>query len=354
MTDTVVSHHSSGFIPHLHAFRGFAIVNIVAAHAFGSQLYVAGGAGSVSYINAISESLFHDSTIYFTLISGLLFAMVLRDRGWTRFFSRKFYNVFTPYVLITTLLTLYAIFRGGQGSEVTEIINRVIVNILTGGAMYHLWYIPVLLCLYVMTPFIVFAKEREFMQRGLWLVILLPLYVSREWSWPDFSWQTVVYFSGAYAAGIVIGYRYEEACAYFWRMKNIIFGVAVVSTMLLIMLYLTRNGRGGDFSFRETVFYIQKLSLSVVVILLFRRFENRIPVWLGRLATYSFSIYFLHAVVMAEMGSLVRAAFKLPHSVAAIVGSGLIYLVLSLALSILVTYGVKSLTGKWSRRLIGA
>ena len=75
----------------------------------------------VTVLSAVSESLFHDSTIYFALISGLLFS-ALQSRGWSAFCSNKLANVISPYVVMTLLFTWYGMTRniGSRHSKVTE------------------------------------------------------------------------------------------------------------------------------------------------------------------------------------------------------------------------------------------
>ena len=59
------SRASPQFIPHLHAFRGFAILNIVAAHSWGLLYYLSDGPTGpvgVRVVRLLSKVLFHDST----------------------------------------------------------------------------------------------------------------------------------------------------------------------------------------------------------------------------------------------------------------------------------------------------
>ena len=100
------------FIRPLHAFRGFAILNIVAVHAWSGQLSCIRDAEpsiGVSLLDAVNETLFHDSTLYFALISGLLFSLVLQPRGWTAFFKSKLHHVIAPYIVMTMAFTWYGV-----------------------------------------------------------------------------------------------------------------------------------------------------------------------------------------------------------------------------------------------------
>ena len=81
------------YLHDLHAFRGVAILAIVMAHAAGLVLIqnarAAGGTQFAPTVKAINEVLWHDSTVFFALISGLLFSAVLAPRGWRAFFRGK-------------------------------------------------------------------------------------------------------------------------------------------------------------------------------------------------------------------------------------------------------------------------
>ena len=68
----------------LHAFRGFAILNIVVIHAFGFVFYLAESMqnpaeSALTVLDWVNSILFHDATLYFAFISGILFSMVLQE-----------------------------------------------------------------------------------------------------------------------------------------------------------------------------------------------------------------------------------------------------------------------------------
>ena len=93
----------------MHAFRAFAILNIVAIHALAGWLYFSGPVvladSTLESISRLVELLFHESTIYFALISGLLYSLVLHRRGVASFARGKALNVLVPYALLTALFT---------------------------------------------------------------------------------------------------------------------------------------------------------------------------------------------------------------------------------------------------------
>ncbi len=93
---TALNQNKSSFFQHLHAFRGFAIICIVLGHCLAGVAFFSGGKSVNStalWFNSIAETLGRGGTIYFALISGLLFSLVLSNKGWSHFFKSKVLNV---------------------------------------------------------------------------------------------------------------------------------------------------------------------------------------------------------------------------------------------------------------------
>ena len=122
--------HTSGAAPSsqafnapVHAFRGFAILNILAIHCTALAVLFQQTTPGLNQppqhmadaIHPVSQALFHGSTIYFALISGLLYATVLSRKSWSEFFRGKLTNVVAPYVLVSFILTLFVLPAPGEG-----------------------------------------------------------------------------------------------------------------------------------------------------------------------------------------------------------------------------------------------
>jgi peptidoglycan/LPS O-acetylase OafA/YrhL len=346
------------FVKHLHAFRGFAILNIVGAHAWSGQVRVFGGthpSTGVTVLNAVSESIFHDSTIYFALISGLLFSLVLQSRGWSAFFLNRLANVISPYVVMTLLFTWYGLDETGRLSAFegsgADYLAAVSENLWTGGAFYHLWYIPILAILYLATPLIAWLLARAGTRWLVWLVMLAPLAASR--TYPDFSWNTPVYFLGAYAVGMYVGMRYErslETLRRYWKPLSM---TALVTTTALVAAYLLEYDKFGPVSGRETLFYVQKLALAAVVLVSFHAHEQHLPRWLHTLATFAFSIYFLHAIVLIMLEEWQARLALGPTAARWMIATGFVFLIVSIAIAVLLSALMRRALGKRSRMLLG-
>src|SRR5262245_28772330 len=158
---------------------------------------------------------------------------------------------------------------------------------------------------------------------------------------------------GVYSVGMYIGARYEsslETCRRYWKPLLI---TALITTAALVAAYLLEYDKVGPVSGRETLFYVQKLALAAVVLVWFHANEQRLPRWLNTLATFAFSIYFLHAIVlmMLEEG-LTRYALG-PTAATGMIATGFVFLIVSIACAVILSALMRRALGKRSRMLLG-
>ncbi|WP_114326339.1 acyltransferase family protein [Candidatus Colwellia aromaticivorans] len=348
------------YIPSLHAFRGFAIINIVAIHAIEFIFFFAGTAETTPKPDltpfAWGESiLFHDSTLYFTFISAILFSLILAERGYANFFKSKLTNVFLPYLFFTSIVTwrnwgmdgTLTIFDGSL-MEFTTLVGK---NLITGGAIFSFWYIPVLFVLYLATP--IFAKLLT-IKKVKWVVVLLilaPLVCSR--AWPDITWTNFAYFLGAYMLGMVVGANYRKTIELTERYLFLVALMTVASTAVLVGLFYLESPKWGVIIFTESAWYVQKIAIAGLVILLFERTMSSVPKWLDVLGNYAFSIYFLHGYLLFEMYEVMAKIITAPTSLSIILPLAILNVVLVISISVLITYAFKLLLGKYSRSIVG-
>ncbi len=352
-----------GFIRHLHAFRGFAIINITAIHAFTMAIYflipvdMALPSADQTLIN-ISVLAFHDATLYFSLISGLLFATVLKGRSWRDFFKGKLLNVICPYLVMTAIFSLIVWPQPMEDFQIVpfqgtaaEYLALAGSNILTGKSLFPMYYIPILTVLFVATPLLNAAAERP---RGRWLVLalaLLPLVVSRTDL--EVTVNSVIYFMGAYALGMLAGRDYQRWLGWVEAHLALLAGVVVISSAVLAGLLFGEIEFAGPVSLQESVFYIQKLAAAAIVLAMLRRAEAHLPGWLNGTATYSFAIYFLHGPVQFFMTlALNQYVTRYPNAIETML-MGLVFVVIPIGASIAAAFVLRAGLGKRSRMIIG-
>lgn len=351
--------NANSFYAHLHAFRGFAILNIVAAHCWTILIIIASednNGHDFLPLYSASETLFHNATIFFAVISGLLFSLILNKYTWKKFYLGKIKNVLAPYLVFSVIYAFLSgmlmVEPGSKHLTVNEVLNILPVHIITGSSFAHMWYIPVLMTLFLLTPVFNVIATNEKLFPVLVFIVLAPLVVSR--SWPDFAWENFIFFFGPYILGILIGNHYNKFQVFVEKYKSILWSIATVSTVALSYLYMIEYAPILGVKLQESIGYIQKLSICFIVLNILYRNENKSSKILQTLGDYSFSIYFVHMFFAATFGFIMITTGLTPPNTSAIFFSGFILLVLTLLVSIGFTLLIKKITGEYSRSVLGS
>ena len=351
---------SNTFYQHLHWFRGFAILNIVAAHCWTILIVVASlGSSSNEFLSiyAVSETLFHNATIYFALISGLLFSLVLKKYSWKKFYSGKFKYVVIPYLLFSVA---YAFIDGMLFLEPGEaplpfndVISALPMHIVAGSSFAHMWYIPVLVVLFLLTPLFQVIVSKKSLASVLVLITIAPLFFSR--SWPNFVWENFVFFFGPYILGMFVGNHYQQTLLFVDKIKSLLVLIVVIFTLILFYLYLIELDTIYGVKLQESFLYIQKLCIAFLVLNILQGYENRVDnKLLTLLGDYSFSIYFVHMFFAGAFAYLmVTIGFTSP-TIVGILLSGFVLLPMTILASVGFTLLIKKLAGGYSRFIIGS
>lgn len=357
------TYRKTQFYPELESFRAVSILFIIAAHCWTLPIiffnvYSTGKfnvADNLKPTLHIAEVLFHSSTLFFAIISGLLFTLVLKDRGWKAFYISKLRYVVIPYMIMTFAYTYWEFqFKVDLTNHQNAffLMERSAINVLTGGGFFHLWYIPILIVLFILTP--VFS-QLVCSGKGRVLavcLILAPLLISRIW--PEPSWKTVFYFSGAYLGGIWAGMYYEDFCTYVKKHTLLLVGVIIVTSVVNYAFYHFNIKLLGEVNVQETVFYIQKLAMAMVILVWLKYSHFTQPTWIRLLAHYAFTIYLVHAFFIQQIIKWLHKYELASLETWPIVLFGSGFLIVSPLLSVVFTLIVKKVTGKYSRTLIGS
>jgi peptidoglycan/LPS O-acetylase OafA/YrhL len=347
------------YYPHLHAFRGFAILNIVAAHSwvmltlFATQMQVP---AALSPLIATSETIFHNGTIYFAIVSGLIFSLILKDYSWKKFYFAKMKNVVTPYIIFSIifafLMGMVMIPPGVEPLTTNVVLNALPLHILTGSSSGHMWYIPVLLILFVMTPLFKVVVNNDKCLPILVVILILPLVISR--SWPDFTWQNVAFFVSPYVLGMLIGNNYKQTLVLAEKYQCLLWLITTITTAILLYLYLVEFEPIGVIKLQESLGYIQKVSICLIVLTVMHRNEDKLPRFFTTLGDYSFSIYFIHMIFIVIWAVIMTGVGLTTANAANLILTGCLLFILTLMTSIGFAWIIKKISGKYSRLFIGS
>jgi peptidoglycan/LPS O-acetylase OafA/YrhL len=345
------------YLAYLHGFRGIAILAIIGAHAWSVLGSFGAQQNNPDYIwlYSATETLFHGSTLFFALISGILYSRVLRGKSWGTFYKNKAANVILPYALLTVLLTALSwpqYLEYGKANNITFFFpEELSKNIVFGQAQTHLWYIPVLTVLFLCTPLLALLLKPG---RGIGLLLLgvMPLVVSRTPFPQLISWQTIAFFLGAYALGMVLGDRLEAMLAFVQEHLSSLLVLLVAFTALNFLLFRWEYVASGFTSLHQSVVYSQKMLAAVLILFALHAHEATLPKALMTLGTHAFSLYFLHFTFIWILCEVFVK--QVPDAgMLGITLAGFAIYALSILLSLLLSMGIRRLLGRYSRYLIG-
>ena len=85
----------------------------------------------------------------------------------------------------------------------------------------------------------------------------------------------------------------------------------------------------------------------------FRANEQRLPRWLLTLATFAFSIYFLHAIVLMMLEEELTRLALAPTAATWMIATGFVFLIVSIAIAVILSALMRRAFGKRSRMLLG-
>lgn len=351
------------YLEYLEGFRGLAIIFVVMIHANNALLQrgVERIEGEFSAVWTFFHIISHNSTVYFALISGILYAYHLHRKPHGMFLRTRVESVVVPYVLVSGALTLLttgmATLRGNDAAGAGALAEKILWNIVTGEAWNHLWYIPVITVLYIISPVLLrVVQDRRFGVPIALAFILVPLIVSRTQT--DVTPSMLIYFAGVYVVGLVIGRDPEKTLGQLEHHISIIASIALLSAIAVWFLDMYAVEFVGPTSVRESGIYLLRISLAILMLIGLRRFSaglgpltNRA---LNQIATYSFGIYFLHAPLLRPIVKVLGWLVPEGNPAWALALAVLVTFVVSLVSTALIVFAIKSLTGDRSKFLIGS
>lgn len=351
--------NKTAFQHNIQKFRAFAILNITAIHCWAACYYSAGSQSSAGHnLRSIIESLFHNSTVYFALISGVLYSLVLKRQPITQFYRKKITTIFVPYVFFSGIYTILAgrvfISEDIEPTSIQGMLNAIPSNLLNGSSWGHLWYPPVLLVLFILTPLIYKSLKHPVFQYTLIITAFAPLTISRVW--PDFSLNNVCFFGGAYSLGLYIGLYYQKALELFHRFS---FALLLSALMLLFPIgYLYQYSPVLNLPFNpiESLSYLQKIFLGCFLIEWLHRTQQPTNKFFNFIATHAYGIYLVHPAIsiFAAIGlKIISPSIFEQAGFIALSLYGLVIFSATLLLSITLIMTTKPLLGKYSKLIYG-
>lgn len=335
------------FLRSIHYFRGLAILSVAALHlwtippTFGTPM-------EQRVTELIRQVGFHGSTMYFLFLAGFLFKHLAGTFEWKSFFRKKFFQLMLPYGVVTTLwLALKQLIKG---DPLQHWFEDWAVALVTGNALTPLWFVPLIVLLYLLSPALLLLGRHQL----AWLTgtaCLLPLLGCRTGT--ELSLGQFLYFAPLYLLGYWV-HRENELCRRLVsRHTALLLTVTILATLGLLLLQ-AQPLRYGWFNLTESLFYLQKVSLTLLAWRALQAWELKHIAWLDLVAEHSFPIFFLHCILGNFHFSVLFFSLvspTIPGAASLLAG---VFVALAVGLSLLTSVSLRALLGKRSRYIVGA
>jgi peptidoglycan/LPS O-acetylase OafA/YrhL len=306
----------------------------------------------------LNDILFHDATMYLALLSAIIFSERLSRRPAILFYKQRFWNVGVPYLAMSIVFSALIFFRSKSVSGIHDIIafmKTLSYNILWGEAQNTYWYIPIILMLWVLSPILHRLLTTAARYPMLIAAAILPLFFSRTGT--DVTISTCIFFTGTYVIGLYIGEAVEERLGAIARYLPVLGVVATVTTVVLLYLYTYGIDNWGPTSLRESVHFVQKLSLGAIILVWLWRSCEGLPVVIARpldtIASTAFGLYLLHGFIYRRFLPIASAIFTSPDSIWNLIGGAAVIFCLGLLSCLAIIFLSRRLLGNHSRLFVG-
>lgn len=303
-------------------------------------------------------SVIDGSSSMFVFISGFLFYQVFYVRGfeYRRFMISKFKKVFLPFFIATTAFAAWRLLRG-HGS-ITD------ANFMYFGCYWYWsnWYIWFIMIMFAIAPLhIMFVESTE---RQKIVVMVISIIFAMGFGRHNLNaFLSVLFWNSIYLFGIYCAIHLEDLKKLDFNGRACLFAV----TLLYMAWMASDPGKSWivDSPPRE-VTYFQKISWilpgkllqDVCLLYIFAWFKDHgwkfLRKFMDVLATYAFSIYFLHNFIILHLERRPHKSFFSSMNFYEIQLSAFVIAIIACILCIMVAWPIKKLTGKYSRMIIGS
>lgn len=343
-------------------FRAIAIVLIVAGHS-----YNIAGLICSSFLERTIVNITMGGTSLFVFISGFLFHHIFYKKyQYKKFVADKLRNILIPYLVLGIFPVIYytyyksSMFDGFFLPHGVGVLREYVVPMIkyfwTGGFLTTYWYVPFILITFMLSPFhFWFIKSHRLIQ----LVIIfcccaLSILMQRPVE-NLYVIQSVIYFTPVYLIGIMCSIHKEI-------IYDVLKGKEVMLFTIVIFLAALEAHTGVIGNYHKSAFdyggldlmFMQKIAMCLFFMVFLHRFETSSNQLIHVLASTSFSIFFLHPILILWGTKILHQYFGINQYIT--FNSWAIYLMFVVAitlLSIVIAKTIRMIMPKYSRLITG-
>lgn len=287
--------------------RIFAAFGVILIHSTGTYLqeFDPSNPSDIHWWTANAYcSLLRWATPFFILLSGSIFLNPSRPETTRQFLNKRINRVLLPFIFWGGVYIVYQYrgsFDGGDFPKMTEVLHKIFFE----DVYYHLWFIPMITGLYLLTPvFRIFISNARRSDVEYFLVLAFTITAVQHLV-PGFFIAEYIGWLG-YIGFYVLGY-YLTAYPVAPVAKKVLYplGLAMPFVTALGTWWLSMRAGAHD----QTLFNYFSPNVVLMTISLFiwlkeydwRAFADRHPrldALAQRLALLSFGVYFVHVLIL--------------------------------------------------------
>lgn len=317
--------------------RLLAIFGVIVIHATGPAFDLYGSIATWDWwLLVVFDALARGSVPLFVMLSG---ALLLNDRHAPMKVSaigRRVKRVAIPLIVWSLLHVGYLRLAAQQPFT----FSRLLVE----PAMYHLWFVYMIVGLYAILPvldavyrYVLNRRDLQWYLLALWFVVTCaPTYLAVPLL-PLMQLTSLLGYGGYFVMGAVLATtpRGPRSATFWW----LAFGAGVVATVVLTAYFAQKTGTGPE---QARAYFTPNVALTGVaafMVLSRIRPDRRAAELLARLSGLTFMVYFMHVVVLVQVSDLVAGlGVSVPQSIQALVSAGL-----TMAVSLAIAAGMRLL-----------
>lgn len=325
----IMEHTGKKHIAYLEVLRLVACILVVGVHVSAFNLeQVPVESLNFKVMNGL-DCLSILGVLLFVMISGALFLAPSYEVTVKKFYTRKIPRIVFLYFFWLLFYNVVNFLENGTVWNFTNVKKQIVLESLLGKGMYHMWYLPMLAVLYLLTPFLKsFAADRKkcllFCALGFAYSILLPTALKFE-----FPYRTIVEslynqfdcsFFGGYVTYYVLGHALHEYVPKLSAQKKAALGLGGVIAMgIEIAVCNAWSVKTGIMStILNTPFSVTAFIGAAAIFLLLRdgvsgRKQEELS---GRLAGLTLGIYLIHPLFLRIYGWLGGTTLFAPAAIA--------------------------------------
>jgi hypothetical protein len=292
--------------------------------------------------------VFSNGAFFFVFIAGFVFQHLLYKFDYKKYLVSRFMLVVLPYLLVSIpAVVAWTFLFQKSGYGIPHDLNlepwwyRAGFYYLTGQHMAPLWFIPMIIMFYLLSPLFRIIDRFPIIYLSIPLLMVVSYYYPRTWS----PWWQFVHFFPVYIIGMWASRYKEQLLGRVYQYRYLVFFayLGFVGYEFLVM-----------HSVQSFFNYMNKFCLSFLLIALLAHYSDRPFKWLFWFAVINFSVFFLHTYANAGLKIIFTGG---PAQSIPIVGNfayQLVYFSVVVGISIIGALVVKKITGRYSKYLIGA